>query len=136
MTLEARSFGNRCLDHLVLDFHPRRHLATEPPLALFCRLRRPRRLVHAAWCAWLDIRAALQAFQPGDFFALFADNLFQFADLAEQFNQRSLELWSADSRKGRALRITPKESPGIEPEQAKNAAMPTFLSLLRLTGLA
>src|ERR1700735_209255 len=84
MTLEARSFGHRCLDHLVLDFHPRRPLATEPPLALFCRLRRLRRLVHAAWCAWLDIRAALQAFQPGDLFALFADNLFQFADLADE----------------------------------------------------
>jgi hypothetical protein len=95
VALEARSFGDRCLDHLVFDFDPRRHLATEPPLALFRRLRRLRRLVHAAWCAWLDVRAALQAFQPGDLFALFADNLFQLADLAEQFNQQSLELWSA-----------------------------------------
>ena len=92
MAPEARSFGDRCLDHLVFDFDPRRHLATKPPLALFRRLRR---LVHAAWCAWLDVRAALQAFQPGDLFALFADNLFQFAELAEQFNQQSLELWSA-----------------------------------------
>src|ERR1700735_4615657 len=131
MTLEARSFGNRCLDHLVLDFHPRRHLATEPPLALFCRLRRLRRLVHAAWCAWLDIRAALQAFQPGDLFALFAHNLFQFADLAERFNQQSLELWSAQTRKGWRLRHIRKESHRVEPEQAKNAAMPTFLPLLR-----
>src|ERR1700732_5308144 len=48
MALETRAFRDRDLHHLVFNFDPRRHLATEPPLPLFRWLQWLRRVVHAA----------------------------------------------------------------------------------------
>ena len=80
MTLEARAVRNRDFHHLVFDADPQCHLAAEPPLALSHRLRRLGSLIHAAW---FDRGPALQAFQPGDLFALLGNNLFQCGDFAE-----------------------------------------------------
>src|ERR1700684_3685860 len=123
MTLEARSFRDRCLDHLIFDADPRRHLAAEPLLALSDRLRRLCRLVHAAR---FDRGATLQAFQAGDLFALFANDRFQGGNLSKQFNQQSLKLGTAQSGKGRWRRHIRKESDRVEPEQEKNAPCPRF----------
>jgi len=49
-------------------------------------------LVHANR---FDLRAALQAFQTRDLFALFDDGLLQCADVAEQSYQQRFKLWPA-----------------------------------------
>src|SRR5208337_3270452 len=74
-----------------VPFDPRRHFATEPPLPLCRWFQWLRRVVHATR---FDIGAALQAFQTGDLFALFADRLFQSSDFAKQLNQQSFKLWT------------------------------------------
>ena len=132
MALEARPFRDRRLHHLVFDADPRRHLAAEPPLPLFAGLRRLGRLVHAAR---FDRGAALQAFQAGDLFALFADHLFQGGNFAEQFNQQSLKLWTAQLGKGGWRRHIRKESHRVRAGARENAAVPTLLPLLLLQSL-
>jgi hypothetical protein len=129
MTLEARSFRDGDLHHLVFDADPGRHLAPEPPLLPLGWLGRFCRLVHAAR---FDRGAALQTFQTGDLFALLADDLFQDGNFAEQFSQQSLKLWTVQPGKRRWRRHIRKESDRGEPVQEKNAAVPTLLPLLLL----
>ena len=66
VALEARSFRDRDLHHLILDANTRCHLAAEPPLPLLSGPGRLCRFVHAAR---FDSWPALQAFQTGDLFA-------------------------------------------------------------------
>ena len=108
MTFEARSCRDRGLDHLVFDVDPRRHLAAAGPLLLFragfggsVALSMPLGLMFGA---------ALQTFQPGDLFALFADGLLQGGDFAEQFDQQSFKLCTAQRGKGGWRRHIRKES--------------------------
>jgi hypothetical protein len=89
---------------------------------------RLRRFVHAAR---FDGRAAPQTFQTGDLFARLADNLFQGGNFAEQLNQQSFQLWTAQIGEGRGRRHVHKEASPIEPGQAKNTAPPGVLPLLR-----
>jgi hypothetical protein len=77
IAFEARPFRDYDFHHLIRNDDPGRHLAAEPPLLLLARLRRLRRIVHAAR---LDAGTALQAFQPGDLLALCGNDLFQFGD--------------------------------------------------------
>ena len=84
----------------------------------------------------LIVGPALQAFQTGDLFALLADNLFQGSDFAQQFNQQSLKLCTAQPGKGGWRRHIPQRIPGAESAQEKNAAMPVVVPLLRLRGRA
>jgi hypothetical protein len=91
MTLKARSVRDGDLHHLLFNTDARCHFAAEPPLAL-AGLRWLGSFVHAAR---FDRGPALQAFQPGDLFALLASNLFQGSDFAQQFNQQSLKLCTA-----------------------------------------
>ena len=79
-------------------------------------LRRLGRLVHAAR---FDGGAALQTFQAGDLFALLAKNLLQGGNFAEQFNQQSLKLWTAQRGKGGWRRHIRKESDRVEPGKRK-----------------
>src|SRR5271165_6615183 len=116
---------------MFLDADPWRHLAAEPPLRLFDGFRGVRRIVHAARFAWLDRGAALQAFQAGDLFPLFADRLLQRSDFAGQLNQQSLQLWTVQTGEVGWRRHIRKESHRVEPGQEKNAGPPTVLPLLR-----
>jgi hypothetical protein len=104
MTLEARSFRDHRFDHLVFNFDPRRHLAAEPPLLPLGWLGRLCRLVHATR---LDVGSALQAFQAGNLFALFANDLFQGGDFAEQFNQLEPQALHGLARKGQVAAAHP-----------------------------
>src|SRR5271168_1139297 len=131
MTLEARSVRDGDFHHLIFDADTRCHLAAEPPLAL-AGLRRLGFFVHATR---FDRGPALQALQPGDLFALFAGNLFQGSDFAEQFNQQSLKLCTTKPGKVGWRRHIRQESYRVEPKQEKNAGAPTFLPLLLLTGV-
>jgi hypothetical protein len=65
---------------------------------------------------------------------LLAHDLFQVGDFAKQFNQQSLNLWSAQVREAGWRRNIRKESRRVEPGQAKNAGLPTFLPLLHPEG--
>src|SRR5271156_64476 len=127
MTLEARSVRDGDFHPLIFDADTRCHLAAEPPLAL-AGLRRLGFFVHATR---FDRGPALQALQPSDLFALFAGNLFQGSDFAEQFNQQSLKLCTTKPGKVGWRRHIRQESYRVEPEQEKNAGAPTFLPLLR-----
>src|SRR5271167_904428 len=130
MTLEARSVRDGDFHHLIFDADTRCHLAAEPPLAL-AGLRRLGFFVHATR---FDRGPALQALQPSDLFALFAGNLFQGSDFAEQFNQQSLKLCTTKPGKVGWRRHIRQESYRVEPEQEKNAGAPTFLPLLHDLG--
>src|SRR5271154_97556 len=111
MTLEARSVRDGDFHHLIFDADTRCHLAAEPPLAL-AGLRRLGFFVHATR---FDRGPALQALQPSDLFALFAGNLFQGSDFAEQFNQQSLKLCTTKPGK---VGWAAAHSPGIVPSRA------------------
>jgi hypothetical protein len=89
VAFENRSWRNLDPDHCVFDFYPRRDLAPARLLPRLPRLRRRGAFLHTAR---LDVRAALQTFQPGDLFALFGDRLLQGGDFTEQSNQQSLRL--------------------------------------------
>jgi hypothetical protein len=78
----------------------------------------------------LNRRPALQAFQPSDLFALFAGNLFQRSDLAEQLNQQSLKHCPAEPGRIGWRRHICQESYRVEPVQGKNPGPLTFLPLL------
>ena len=84
----------------------------------------------------LIARAALQAFQTGDLFALLADNLLQGGDFAEQFNQQSLKLCTAQRGKGGWRRHMTQRIHGVESAQGKNEAPPTLLPLLHYSLVA
>ena len=131
VALEARAFRHgRGFHHPVLNDDPGRHLAAPPRLLLLGGLGRLRSLVHAAR---FDGGAAFQAFQTGDLVALFGNNLFQGRNFAEQLNQQSLKLCTAQIGEGGWRRHIRTESDRFEPGQAKNAGWPTFLPLLRRT---
>jgi len=74
-------------------------------------------------------------FQTGDLFTLLADNFFQGGNLAEQLNQQSLKLWTAQIGEGRWRGHIRKESYSIEPGKQKNGRLPTLLPLLLLRDL-
>lgn len=75
VALEARSGRGRDLDHAILDRDAGTDLAAAAALLTLDRIGRFGAFVHAAG---LDVRAAFQAFQAGDLFALLGDTLFQF----------------------------------------------------------
>src|SRR5208337_1318821 len=68
VTLEAGSGRDLGLDHLLFNVDPGCDLAAATPLLWFGGLLRLRAFVHATR---FDVRAALQTFQAGDFFAQF-----------------------------------------------------------------
>jgi len=74
-------------------------------------------------------------FQTGDLFTLLADNLFQGGNLAEQLNQQSLKLWTAQIGERRWRGHVCKESYSFEPSKQKNERLPTLLPLLRVNDL-
>src|ERR1019366_843970 len=92
VTLEAGSGRDLGIDHRLFNADPGCDLAPAGPLLIFSRFRWRGTLVHAAW---FNVWTALQAFQTGDFFALFSDGLLQGGDLTEQVNQQSFKLWTA-----------------------------------------
>nr|WP_294547292.1 hypothetical protein [uncultured Rhodopila sp.] len=116
MRLEARAFRDRGgFHHPVFNDDPGRHLAAPPRHLLLGGLGRLRTLVHAAR---FDGGAA---FQTGDLFALFGSNHFQGGNFAEQLNQPSLRLCTAQIGEGGWRRHIRTESGRFEPGQAKNA---------------
>ena len=128
VAFEARAFRDR------RGFYPPvfngdrgRNFAAPPRLLLFDGLRRLGPFVQAAR---FDGRAAFQAFQTGDFFALLGNNLFQSANFAEQFDQQSLKLCTAQTGEGGWQRQIRTGSDRVKSGQAKNAGLPAFLPLL------
>src|SRR5208283_5376100 len=97
-------------------------------LPQFPWLRRRGSFLHTAR---LDVRAALQTFQPGDLFALFGDRLLQGGDFAEQLNQQSFKLCTGQPGKGGRRQHMMQRVDRTESTQGKNEGFPTFLLLLR-----
>ena len=128
VAFENRSWRNLDPDHLVFDFYPRRDLAPARLLPRLPRLRRRGAFLHTAR---LDVRAALQTFQPGDLFALFGDRLLQGGDFTEQSNQQSFKLWPGQRGKGGRRRHMMQRIHRAESTQGKNEGVPTLLPLLR-----
>src|SRR5208282_5394286 len=129
VTFENRSRRNLDPDHLVFDFDPRRDLAPARLLPQFPWLRRRGSFLHTAR---LDVRAALQTFQPGDLFALFGDRLLQGGDFAEQLNQQSFKLCTGQPGKGGRRQHMMQRVDRTESTQGKNEGFPTFLLLLHV----
>ena len=128
VAFENRSWRNLDPDHCVFDFYPRRDLAPARLLPRLPRLRRRGAFLHTAR---LDVRAALQTFQPGDLFVLFGDRLLQGGDFTEQSNQQSFKLWPGQRGKGGRRRHMMQRIHRAESTQGKNEGVPTLLPLLR-----
>ena len=128
MTLENRSRWDLDPDHLFFDFDPGRDLAPTGPLLRFPGLRRRGSFFHATR---FDVRAPLQAFQPGVFFAQFDDGLLQGGYLTEQFGQQRFELCTVQRGMVGGRRHMMQRVCRAESTQEKNEGLPTFLPLLR-----
>jgi len=128
VALEARPRRDHRFDHPIFNADARGHLATAPPLLKRDRRRRLCAFVHATR---LDIGTTPQAFQTGNLFAQPADRLFEDGNFTQNFNQQSLKLWTAQTRKREWLRRhMMKRIRHAESAQEKNAPMPTLLPLL------
>ena len=92
VALEARAVRNLNLEDPVLRDDPLGSFAATTSRLLRWR-RRTVRLLHPAWLAgWFDVRATLEALQPGDLLALLDDQPAQISYPAQQFNRQSLNL--------------------------------------------
>src|SRR4051794_25935414 len=78
----------RGFQHMVLDTDAGADFAASWMVLLPPGLCRFGGLIHAAG---FDIRWPLQALQPGNLFALLADNLLQSRNLAQQFDQQGFK---------------------------------------------
>src|SRR5271165_125462 len=125
--LEAASRRDLGFDHFILNLDARRDLAPAGPLLIFGGSRWRGAFVHAAR---FNVGAALQTFQTSNLFALFGNCLLQDGDLAQQFKQQRLKLWTAQRGKGEWRRHMPQRIHGAESTQGKNEGLPGLLPLL------
>ena len=117
-----------CLTAYSTDCDPRRDPASTAPLRLRERFRRRGALVHVAR---FDVRAALQAFQARDRFALFGDRLRQSGDLSAQFRQQGLKPWTVWRGNGRRRRHMTYRLGRVGSGQGNNWRPSTILPLSR-----
>jgi hypothetical protein len=94
VTFEARPRWDLGLDHLLFNVDPGCDFAAATPLLWFGGLRRFRRRGTLVHTAGFDVRAALQAFQTSNLFALFGDSLHQGANFTQQFDHQSFKRWT------------------------------------------
>ena len=128
--LEARSGRDLGIDHFLLNADARHHLTPAGPPLVFTGFRWRGAFIHAAR---FNVGATLQTFQTGNLFAQFGDGLLQGGHLAQQFNQQSLKLWTAQRGKGGWRRHMRQRIHDAESAQEKNAGVPEVLPLLPIT---